>query len=73
MTLDQYAIKYQLSYHEVTQVANYIDPDTQPIWFERELESMAIVNQDWLDRILMESVSDHYEQVLAKMVDDLLA
>ena len=69
MTLDQYATKYQLSHAVVTQVANYIDPQTQPSWFERELESMAVVNQDWLDRILMESVSDHY----AKVVDELLA
>ena len=65
MTLvERYADQYNLDVDTVRSVTEYIDPETQPSQFRAELESLSVVNMDWLDRLFVNSVQHYYSQGL---------
>ena len=60
--IKQYAISHDLSIDEVEMVAQYVNPlDT--VQFERELESMRVIDSMRLDQIFAHMLADHFETI----------
>ena len=73
MNLAHYAAQYELSLVDVCQVAHHINPNKYPQHFERELESMRVINNETLDYLFMEQVTDYCAKMFTKQVDVLSA